>query len=77
MIGVFIHFVIAMAQDITIPEFDGNSFLELKLTTAPGRSMSLEVWFLAKDPNGKKPLGTQMIMKTSDTLCIRYYLYLT
>ena len=44
--------IAAMAQDITIPEFDGNSFLEIKMNSAPSRSMSFEVWFLPKEANG-------------------------
>ena len=37
---------------ITVPEFHGNSLVELKLDSRVGRSFSYEVWMLAKKPNG-------------------------
>ena len=36
-----------MLGSITIPEFDGNSFIENKLDSNVGKSLAYEIWFLA------------------------------
>ncbi len=37
----------------TVPEFHGNSYMMLEMKEKVGHSFAFEVWFLAKDLNGK------------------------
>ena len=37
----------------TIPEFHGNSYMVLEMKEKVGHSFAFEIWFLAKEPNGK------------------------
>ena len=41
-----------MTQDIFVPEFHGNSFIERSIIGNVNRQLSFEVWFLARSPNG-------------------------
>jgi coxsackievirus/adenovirus receptor len=42
----------AEVHEIFIPEFNGNSYLELPRLEGVGRAFSLEVWFLSREPDG-------------------------
>ncbi len=37
----------------TIPEFHGNSYMMLEMNEKVAHSFAFEIWFLAKEPNGK------------------------
>ena len=43
------------AADITvdIPQFHGDSYLELPLSVNPSKSIAVEIWFLPLKENGK------------------------
>jgi hypothetical protein len=43
----------ASSEEITIPEFHGNSFLEIPIKKPVGRTLNYEIWFLASKPSGK------------------------
>jgi len=41
------------ARDIKIPEFHGDSYLELPLRRHVGKMLEFEIWLLAKRPDGR------------------------
>ncbi|KAK2184807.1 hypothetical protein NP493_252g05062 [Ridgeia piscesae] len=42
----------AAVMDVTVPQFKGNSYLQLKVNSHVGRSLGYEIWFLATKPDG-------------------------
>ncbi|XP_064610786.1 agrin-like isoform X2 [Liolophura sinensis] len=46
-------------KSASVPEFDGNSYMELPLTDYVGRQLSIEVWFKALKPDGVILFATQ------------------
>ncbi|XP_033609084.1 agrin isoform X4 [Cryptotermes secundus] len=42
----------AELHEVFIPEFNGDSYLELPRLEGVGRAFSLEVWFLSREPDG-------------------------
>ena len=39
-------------REVVVPEFDGDSYLELPTLENVGTSFAIEVWFLARSPDG-------------------------
>ncbi|CAL4063227.1 unnamed protein product [Meganyctiphanes norvegica] len=39
-------------QEFVIPDFDGDSYLELPTLENIGKSFAIEIWFMARSPNG-------------------------
>ena len=44
--------IVAAILDVTVPQFKGNSYLQLKVNSHIGRSLGYEIWFLATKPDG-------------------------
>ena len=42
----------AELHEVFVPEFDGDSYLELPRLEGVGRAFSLELWFMSREPDG-------------------------
>ncbi|XP_066971041.1 LOW QUALITY PROTEIN: agrin-like [Macrobrachium rosenbergii] len=47
-------------REVVIPDFDGDSYLELPTLENVGRSFALEIWFLTRSPDGVLLYNGQM-----------------
>ena len=54
-------------------EFNGDSYVELSKLENVGRSFSLELWILAKAPDGMLVYNGQLLNGKGDFICV--YLY--
>jgi len=63
-------------SNIKIPEFHGDSYLELPLRRPVGKTLEFEIWLLAKQPGGRSALCSPNNFKCSGnsinfvTVCI-------
>jgi len=39
-------------RDIRVPEFHGDSYLEIPLTRRVGKTLEFQIWLLVKQPDG-------------------------
>jgi coxsackievirus/adenovirus receptor len=60
----------AELHEVFIPEFSGNSYLELPRLEGVGRAFSLEMWFLSREPDGVLLYNGQLTNGKGDFISI-------
>jgi coxsackievirus/adenovirus receptor len=61
----------AELHEVFIPEFNGDSYLELPRLEGVGRAFSLEVWFLPWEPDGVLLYNGQLTNGKGDFISIQ------
>jgi coxsackievirus/adenovirus receptor len=60
----------AELHEVFVPEFSGDSYLELPKLEGVGRAFSLEVWFKSREPDGLLLYNGQLTNGKGDFICI-------
>ena len=60
----------AELHEVFVPEFNGDSYLELPKLEGVGRAFSLEVWFMSREPDGLLLYNGQLTNGKGDFICI-------
>lgn len=60
----------AELHEVFVPEFNGDSYLELPKLEGVGRAFSLEVWFKSREPDGLLLYNGQLTNGKGDFICI-------
>jgi len=60
----------AELHEVFVPEFSGDSYLELPKLEGVGRAFSLEVWFKSREPDGLLLYNGQLTNGKGDFICL-------